>query len=77
MAEHYRRFLKGGKYSNMKLKEWAVLDFRVAGSRTPKDRKIYTNICHIVFSKDFAQATATWAGHGSEVWNIIGHKLVL
>lgn len=60
MAEHVQCFLPGGSYERLKLKQWAVIDFRVGDKAILKDRAGNDNLCHALFSKDFMKVTIKW-----------------
>lgn len=53
----------------------AVVDFRVAGSRSIRDRlQGRTNFLHVTFDKSFEIATAQWAGQNKQHWVLMEER---
>ena len=60
LVEHAKRFYKNGKYENIPLKEWAILDFR-HHSKTVKQLK--PKFWYILYSDDYSHVTIKRYGH--------------
>jgi len=76
MKTHYERFLSGGAYEHLNLKQWAVIDIRIGDLVTFKDKSGRENLCHAVYSKDLQSVTIKWGGSPDyEQFNLTGDKI--
>ncbi|RHZ47779.1 hypothetical protein Glove_567g20 [Diversispora epigaea] len=69
LREHAKRFEKGGKYANIPLKDWVIIDFR----HHSKDvRELKPNFWYVLYEDDFKQVTIKRNGHDDKVLVLYG-----
>ncbi|CAG8518293.1 3254_t:CDS:2 [Funneliformis caledonium] len=64
LAEHANRFYENGKYKNIPLKEWIILDFR-HNSKTINELK--QNFWYILYSDDYSSVTIKRYGYEDKI----------
>ena len=64
MAEHANQFYENGKYKDIPLKEWVILDFR-NDSKTVNELK--QNFWYILYSDDYSYVTIKRYGYDDKI----------
>ena len=74
LDEHFRRFQPGERYSEIPMREYALINFT---SKIPSQSVLdsYDNhVWHLVYDDKYTQVTAHRKGKFPETWDLIGHQ---
>jgi len=70
LAEHQRRFASDGRYANLQLSDYILIDFRAH-----KPRKISPKTLYVIYSEDYRQVIFVYESSSEEA-TLMGNLLV-
>jgi len=69
LKKHAERFKPDGKYSDIPMNEWAIIDFR---HHTKHVRNLEPYFWHVFYSDDYTQVTIRRCNHEARVFSLVG-----
>ncbi|CAG8660882.1 7085_t:CDS:1 [Funneliformis caledonium] len=72
LKEHAERFVNGGKYDKIPMKNWAIIDFRCYQKEV---KELKTNFWYVLYANDYKSVTIKRSGQQDEVLFLKGDKV--